>query len=347
MTGRERSFAAMNFQKPDMPAAHFLYSPPGFLAYGEKFNELLAKYVGDDSGFTPWEIPVLKPEQLDETGRYYEIKNDEWGTTWEYRVYGAWGHPIKFPLADLEAVKEYVFPKPPDYVTDAKAREARRLSIIEHKKKYLSRMSLNGGDFFQNLIGTRGFENALCDLVTEDSRLIDYLDRLCEYNLKITEAAAELKPDVFNLSDDYGTNDDLIFSKEIFTAQFLPRWKKVIKPLKDAGIHVYFHSCGKVDKLFESFKEMGVDSIWPQQPAYSMRYLADKCRDMRLGVAIHTDRGETMQRGTPEDVRELVGKEMEIYRPQDGGSWFHIEIDHGFPYENTKVLIEAIFSYRK
>ena len=34
-------------------------------------------------------------------GKYHAIKTDDWGTTWEYRIYGVWGHPIGWPLEDI------------------------------------------------------------------------------------------------------------------------------------------------------------------------------------------------------------------------------------------------------
>jgi len=91
---------------------------------------------------------------------------------------------------------------------------------------------------------------------------------------------------------------------------------------------------------------MGVDSIWPQLPAYDMRWLAARCRELGLAVAIHTDRANTMTHGSPEQVRALVREEYEIFRPDLGGSWFYVEVDNGFPFENIQALVEQIYALR-
>jgi hypothetical protein len=52
----------------------------------------------------------------------------------------------------------------------------------------------------------------------------------------------------------------------------------------------------------------------------------------------------TMTHGTPDDVRELILQINEVFKPRDGGSWFFIETDNGFPFENIKALVETVYS---
>ena len=92
---------------------------------------------------------------------------------------------------------------------------------------------------------------------------------------------------------------------------------------------------------------MGVTSIWPQLPAYNMVELAAYCRDLGLAVEIHTDRANTMTYGKPEDVRELVKREFDTFKMDQGGSWFYVEADNGFPFENLVALVETIGEFRK
>ena len=73
-----------------------------------------------------------------------------------------------------------------------------------------------------------------------------------------------------------------------------------------------------------------------------MKALADKCRSLGLAVTIHTDRANTMTFGTPQQVRDLVLREFELFRVMDGGAWFYIEADNGFPCENLEALVTTI-----
>ena len=47
-----------------------------------------------------------------------------------------------------------------------------------------------------------------------------------------------------------------------------------------------------------------------------------------------------------QDVRELVLREFEMFKMMDGGSWFYVEADNGFPFENLRALVETIAQWR-
>ena len=138
----------------------------------------------------------------------------------------------------------------------------------------------------------------------------------------------------------------MLMSPECWRKFFKPRWKKLFQPAVDAGLDIHFHSCGQVMPILADLQEIGVTSIWPQLPAYNMKELADYCRNLGLAVAIHTDRANTMTYGTPEDVRELIKREFDTFRMMDGGSWFYVEADNGFPFENIEAQIETIAQWR-
>jgi hypothetical protein len=92
--------------------------------------------------------------------------------------------------------------------------------------------------------------------------------------------------------------------------------------------------------------EIGVTSAWLQLPAYDMKKLAERSRELGLALAIHTDRARTMTYGTPADVRELVLRENELFKLHDGGGWFYIEADNGFPFVNIEALVNTIKEIR-
>ena len=49
---------------------------------------------------------------------------------------------------------------------------------------------------------------------------------------------------------------------------------------------------------------------------------------------------------TPAQVRELVKREFDTFQMDQGGSWFYVEADNGFPYENLEALVETIRELR-
>jgi hypothetical protein len=51
-----------------------------------------------------------------------------------------------------------------------------------------------------------------------------------------------------------------------------------------------------------------------------------------------------MTYGTPRQVRELVLREYEVFRMAEGGAWYYIEADNGFPFENLQALVDTVRS---
>jgi hypothetical protein len=53
-----------------------------------------------------------------------------------------------------------------------------------------------------------------------------------------------------------------------------------------------------------------------------------------------------MTSGTPEEVRSLVRREYEVFNMREGGSFFYIEADNGFPFVNLQALVTEIKTLR-
>ncbi len=344
MTSRERTAAAFRFQPPDIVPVEYYYSPVGFYEHGEKINELYAAHPGDFGPFFPQKPPILGPACFDEDGRYHERKRDAWGTLWEYRIYGIAGIEAGYPLDDWGKLEDYRFPPQPDWAVSPEAFERFRDGVKQHQRQYFYRAG--GFSLFERLIALRPYEDVLCDLLTDDGNLIELMDRLVAYYLPQIDAMIRAGVDSIAFGDDLGTQNSLVFSLDVFRRHFRPRYEKLMKPIREAGIAISFHSCRHVEALLPEFKDLGVNTLWPQLPLYDMRCLADELREMRIAIAIHTDRAVTMTYGTPEDVRALVKKEYEIFRPDRGGSWFYIEPDNGMPFENIRALVEQVYEYR-
>jgi len=343
MDSRERVINAFNFKKLDRPAVQYAYFGPGYYEHGEKLNDLYERYPGDFGGFTRQPIPVIPPENFDSEGNYHVFAKDEWGANWEYRVYGMMGHALDFPLQTYEDMAGYNFPPLPDYTRGGAAFDGLKNHFAELKKEYFA-FSGAGGDFLQRMSAIRGFDQFLIDIFEDSAEINMFLDRLTDYYLESILALIKAGAEGVAFGDDYGTQNGLILSKELFRHAIKPRLKRLMDPIKQSGLHIHFHSCGRVLDLFGDFRDLGVDSVWLQLPAYGLAELYDACREYNFASALHPDRAFTMTHGTPDEVRELVLALNEVYKPKDGGSWFYIETDTGFPFENIKTLVETVCS---
>ena len=91
MTPRERVKAAMRYRPVDKAPLQYYYTPVGYFEHGEKLNDLYATLPGDFEPFYRHEPCGPGPGDYDPDGSYHAFKKDEWGTLWEYRIYGIAG----------------------------------------------------------------------------------------------------------------------------------------------------------------------------------------------------------------------------------------------------------------
>ena len=339
MNHRERVINTLNFKSVDRPAVEYLYTPVGFYEHGEKLNDLYEKHKGDFGEFHRQSIPVLTPDMFDKEGRFYQKITDDWGTVLEYRTYGIMGHASEFPVKTPQDAVDYTFPAHPDYITDS---IICKQNTDRFKQNYFSLMG-SWASICERMWAIRGFEQFMTDLYDDIPEINVLMDRLAEYYRYKVEYLVSAGAEGITMGDDYGTQDGLIFSKDMFKRLIKPRLNRIMEPARKAGLHIHFHSCGQISELFDDLKELGVKSIWPQLPVYDMKELRDAIKYYNFSLAIHTDRGVAMTHGTADEVKELVGLENEIFKPKDGGAWFYVECDTGFPFENMKALVETIY----
>ena len=338
MTGRERVKHAMHYEKPDRVPVQYYYTPVGYYEHGDRLNDLYSTLPGDFEPFRRMTVCSPAAEDYDAEGIYHAYRHDDWGTIWEYRIFGITGIPVKFPLEDISTLDCYVLPQPPSISGPEFDKYCEM--VAAHQKQYYFQQ--HAGSLYERLISLRREEDVLCDIALDEPEINLLADRIVEHSAAHVQMAVTAKADGIAFGDDYGMEKGLIMSPALWRSFIKPRLKCLFAPAVKAGLNINFHSCGYIADILEDLKEVGVTSIWPQLPIYDMQWLAQRCRSLGLSVAIHTDRARTMTFGTPQQVKDLVLREYETFRMADGGSWFYVEADNGFPYENIEALVNTI-----
>ena len=337
MLPRQRIEAALSWRTPDRIPLQIHPSPAGLFEHGTKLLDLMRSLENDFCDSALFRMPEPPgPADFDADGRYHAIRTDEWGTTWEYRIFGIWGHPISWPLDDLAALPGWHAPAPPS-MEEPKLAAARATADAQRRRWYLVG---DGGALFETLRWVRRFESILMDIEDDTPEINQIADIINGYNAALVRHALALDADAVQFGDDLGSQNSLMISPDAFRRFFKPRYKELFAPVRAAKKRLFFHSCGQVTSVLKDLREVGVDAIWPQLPLYDLPDLARRCRDLGLAVLLHPDRGDLMQRETPAQIREYVLRLLDAFDTAHGGSWLYIEIDPGFPWKN----VEALFS---
>ncbi|MCL4507332.1 MAG: hypothetical protein M1434_00485 [Chloroflexi bacterium] len=343
MIPRERVQAALSFQPVDKVALQIHPSPGGLYDHGQKLLDLMRACGHDFDDQRGLALPVVPREDFDPDGRYHRIATDEWGTTWDYRIYGVWGHRIKYPLQDIDCLKHW---RPPAIEKlQGQALEQARAEAAAHRQTYYL---LGGGvSLFETMQSLRPYEELLIDIAQDTSEINQLADLLMEYYVAVIENALATGVDAVTVGDDFGTQQALILSPRTWRRFFLPRYRALFEPIKRAGKRIVFHSCGKVEPILADLRSIGVDAIWPQLPLFDSHHLAQLSRELGLVLMLHPDRGELMQRGAPQQIRDYLLRLVDDYGCLTGGSWLYLEVDPGFAWPNVQTMFETVIEMRK
>ncbi len=110
----------------------------------------------------------------------------------------------------------------------------------------------------------------LMDLIGEPELAADILDRVLDYNIKLAERFLDKVGDkiqVIKISDDLGSQDNLLISPALYRRLIKPRQAQFVAALRaKTQARVLYHSCGAVSKLIDDFIEIGIDILNPVQP---------------------------------------------------------------------------------
>lgn len=180
-------------------------------------------------------------------------------------------------------------------------------------------------------------------------------EKQCEValgNLKRIHAALGESVDVVYLcGTDFGTQTSAFCSVGTFRELWFPYYKALCDWIHaNTSWKCFKHSCGSVERFFESFIEAGFDIINPVQcSAAGMEPEALKAKyGERLvfwGGGVDTQ--QTLPFGTPGQVREEVVRRCEIFAP-GGGFIFNTvhNIQAGTPVENVVAMLDGLKEFQ-
>lgn len=342
MQPRDRVSAALNFQPPDLVPLECHPSTAGLHEHGEKLQRLFRQHPHDFGDFSNLPIPAPDPQFIGSDGTYSELRTDAWGVEWRHLIYGVAGHPERRPLDDWANLTNWQAPTPPS--PSGPDFEAAKAGAAAHREKYY--LKAGWGGIFETMIGVRRFEDVLMDIALNTKEINILADMITEYQTEVLRYTLAVGADGLQMGDDFGTQETLLLSRHSWHRFFAPRYEKLLAPAREAGVDIFFHTCGQVCELLPDLADLGCKAIWPQISLFDWPSFAARCRELKLAIALHPERSHLMTFGTPDDVRRHIHALAEAFRPQEGGSWFYIEIDNGFPWENVTALFEAVGEYR-
>lgn len=342
MTSRERWLAVLKRQKPDRVPMDYWATPEAtrklmeHLGCGnekEMFDKLHIDFVIE---VKPYYAGPTIPVHQDVFGCRHKKVN--YGT-------GEYDECCSHPLSNFKSVEEienhYTWPKSDwwDY------------STINKQVKGNEMFPIRGGHYEPFLIykKLRGEELAYMDLALKPEIVHYCLEKLFHLAFEDMQRIYEQIPKKVMLSyiaEDMGAQNDLLFSPAHIHEFLLPRMKRMIELVHQAGAFVFHHNDGSIRKIIPDMIEAGIDILNPIQWRCKGMERKELKQDFGDKVVFHgaMDNQHTLPFGSIDEIKKEVVDNLRILG--EGGGYIFApchNIQSISPPENIVAMYETCY----
>jgi uroporphyrinogen decarboxylase len=193
-----------------------------------------------------------------------------------------------------------------------------------------------------------GFQNFLYAMAAEPELVHTLVDRMTQMYLELNDAyfaALKGRLDVWFFGNDFGSQESLLFSCDMWAEFFLQNLKCLTALAHCHGLKVMMHSCGAIAELIPLLIEAGVDILDPIQVTAKGMVPAELKARFGDRIVFHggIDTQQILPFGTQHQVAAHV-RETVVALGRDGGYLFAPSqiLGPDIPTENIITMYETI-----
>jgi uroporphyrinogen decarboxylase len=303
------------------------------------YTELLLKLGNDIVG-----IGACSPKHNPTREIGDGIYTNEWKI--KYKKIGYYLEMIEHPLRHAETISDvesYDFPEP---LAEGRFDHAKKMV-----DKYAKQYAICGDaetTIFESSWYLVGMEKFLIDLSMKKAYVFTLIDRIMEYSIGVAKALIKLGADIIWLGDDFGTQDGMMISPQMWREIFKERMRFVIAQLKNENpdIKIAYHCCGSYFPIMPDLVEIGIDIFNALQP---------KAKDMNLKKIKNTfgtkvslfggiDIQEVLPFGSLPDIEREVKR---VTREAAAGGGYILAGAHNIQPDTSAEKVEKLFEFAK
>ena len=171
-----------------------------------------------------------------------------------------------------------------------------------------------------------GFQNFLLNMMMNPRLIKTLVDKVTDVYLELNDtlfSQLNKKLDVWFFGNDFGSQNGLLFSVEMWCEFFLDNIKQLTSLAHSHGLKVMMHSCGGISKLIPYLIDAGVDILDPIQVTARDMNIESLKKDFGDKIIFHggIDTQQVLPGSTPDEVRSHVSETLRVLG-KDGGYIF-------------------------
>lgn len=291
-------------------------------------------------------------EAIRDGKRWYDLV-DEFGVRWSMPADGGLYMDITHhPLANatIKDLEDYPFPRGDDPSRFVGLRE--RALQLRQETPYAVVSGISGV-VYETCWYMRGLERWFMDMIEQPEFCEALLDRTLRFWLDwfrlFLDEVGDLV-DVIMIGDDLAGQDGPLFRPEFYRRVVKPRQKALVQFIRSrTKAKIWYHTCGACATYIPDLLDNGIDILNPVQiSARGMdpQTLKSKYGDRLVFWGGAIDAQHVLPYATPEEIREHVRQNLEIWKPGGGYVFNNVHnIQAGVPPENIVALYEAAYEF--
>lgn len=188
-----------------------------------------------------------------------------------------------------------------------------------------------------------GLAETMMAIATEPEKLKDLFEKHVNYTLATAKRCIDHGADIIWTGDDWGTQQGMLISPEMWRAEIKPVVAKLWSGIKSyrKDVIIAHHSCGAISPIIPDLIKMGLDilnPIQPNVPGMEPSSLAEKFgRNLSFLGGIDTQ--SLLCKATPEEVENAARSVMATF-----GTGYILSPAHRIhdvPFKNIQALFRA------
>ena len=319
---------AIEFRGPERVPVNFIhfvakdFKTDFALKYGNDF------FIAPPVGFE--RQPISEKQSIDEWGCIWESFNETMG---EVK-----GHPLKnWSTLDSLKIPDSYNPVRYEYIKPLLAQNCDKFKIV-----------FFFFFLFERMHSLRGFTQLMEDFYFERENVEKLGDMLVSYNIKLINTFADLGFNGILVTDDWGIQDSLMISPQLWRNIFKPKYKNIVDAAHQKGMKFFLHSCGQISSIIGDLIEIGVDVLQlDQQDNMGIDFLS-KNFGGKICFFCPTDIQTTLISNDHKAIEAKAKELIEKLGKFKGGfmaKTYPQPTDIGVTEESVKVMCEAFNKY--
>ena len=144
--------------------------------------------------------------------------------------------------------------------------------LEHHKEKRARFVYVQTPGIFESNNIFFGIENHLMYMLLFKRELHELYKRQAEWNKTFAMNCLDLGIDMIHVSDDWGSQDRLLFSPECWRQMIFPYHKTTCEAVKKRDAYLSLHSDGNISSVLDGIVELNFDVLHPYQESAGMSF---------------------------------------------------------------------------